>query len=144
MRVIFLDTNILAYEQGGEHELRVPSKIIAKAIADGDLAATTTPEVIQEFAHIHARRRGRTPAARAARHFAALLAPLSLTEPEHLRAGLELWATHEDLGCFDAVLAAVALDSTDATVVSADRAFAAVHGLHHVFPDGAGIASLGL
>lgn len=142
--VIFLDTNVLAYEQGGDHALRAPCKAIFKAIADHDLDAATTPEVIQEFAHIHARRRGREVASAAARHFAALLTPLRLTEPEHLNAGLALWAEHEDLGCFDAILAAVALDSKYATVVSADRAFAAVPGLHHVYPDAEGLASLGL
>lgn len=144
VRVIFLDTNVLAYEQGGEHDLRAPCKALLKAVSRHELEATTTPEAIQEFAHVHARRRGRSVSSTAARHFATLLAPLRLSEPEHLETGLELWARYEDLGCFDAVLAAVALDSKHATIVSADRAFAQIPGLHHVYPDAEGLASLGL
>lgn len=142
--MIFLDTNVLAYEQGGEHELRGPCKAILEAVAKQALQAATTPEVIQEFAHIHARRRNRETAATAAAHFSKLLAPLRITEPEHLEVGLALWAKHEQLGCFDAVFAAVALDSKYATVVSADRAFASIPGLHYVYPDADGVASLGI
>ena len=102
----------------------------------------TTPEAIQEFAHIYALRRGRRAAVQRATEYAVLLAPLRLSEPEHLEAGLQLWVDNEQLGAFDAVLAAVALDTKYATIVSADRAFASVPGLTHVFPDDDGVASL--
>lgn len=46
------------------------------------------------------------------------------------------------LGAFDAVLCAVALESGADAPVSADRAFAAVPGLHHVVPDADGVAQL--
>ncbi len=53
---------------------------------------------------------------------------------EH-RASLEIWRQHPDIGCFGAVLAAVARDIGAATIVSADRAFATVPGVEHTFPD---------
>jgi predicted nucleic acid-binding protein len=116
--------------------------MIVAAITSGDLPAMTTPEVIQEFAHVRGRRSGRIIAASFAHDFATMLAPLRMTEAEHLETGIELWREHEELGAFDAVLAAVALDTKYATIVSADRAFAAVPGLNHVYPDAEGVRSL--
>ena len=140
--MLTIDTNILMYKSGDDHRLREPCTRIISLIADGTLEAMTTPETIQEFAHIYARRRGRRAAVDRAIEYAELLAPLCLSESEHLEAGLRLWADNEQLGAFDAVLAAVALDTKYATVVSADRAFASIPGITHVFPDEAGVASL--
>lgn len=140
--MIFIDTSVLVYAAGGEHSYRQPCQKIVDLIGDGSLIATTTPEVIQEFAHVHARRRERSPALRVAQDFAELLAPLRCSEEEHLIDGLELWTRYDSLGAFDAVLAAVALDSRYATLVSADKAFTHVPGLHHVVPDADGIADL--
>lgn len=140
--MLTIDTNILMYKSGGDHPLRAPCGRIMALIADGTLDAMTTPEAIQEFAHIYARRRGRRAAVQRAIEYAELLGPLRLTEPEQLELGLQLWAEHDQLGAFDAVLAAVALDTKCATVVSADRAFASIPGITHVFPDAEGIASL--
>lgn len=140
--MLTIDTNILMYDAGDDHPLRAPCQQIIRLIADGDLEAMTTPEAIQEFAHIYARRRGRRAAVQRATEYAELLAPLRLSEPEHLESGLQLWADNEELGAFDAILAAVALDTKYATIVSADRAFASVPGLTHVYPDHHGVASL--
>jgi predicted nucleic acid-binding protein len=114
---------------------------LVAAIADGRLVATTTAEVIQEFAHVRAQRRGRADAARLAGDYAELLAPLIDVTAEDLRAGLGLFERAESLGAFDAVLAAVAIGSTSA-LVSADAAFAAVMELTHVVPDAGGLRSL--
>lgn len=140
--MIFIDTSVLVYATGGEHPYRQPCRQIIDLIGDGTLSATTTPEAIQEFAHVHGRRRPRSQARVAAHDFTELLAPLRCSEEEHLVDGLELWTRHESLGAFDAVLAAVALDSKYVTLVSADKAFAHVPGLHHVLPDADGIRDL--
>ncbi|MGH3358642.1 MAG: type II toxin-antitoxin system VapC family toxin, partial [Nocardioidaceae bacterium] len=140
--VIFLDTVVLVYAVGEPHPYRESCRDLLTRVSTGQVAATTTPEVIQEFAHVRGRRRPRADASSLSLRFAELLAPLRLTEQEHLRDGLELWASSEHLGAFDAVLAAVALDSKYKTLVSADRGFAGVPGLDHVFPDAEGVASL--
>lgn len=126
--MILLDTTVLVYAVGLDHPLAEPARTIIESIRVGDLRAHTTPEVIQEFAHVRALRRSRDEAAKLARAYAALLSPLHVTEPHHLEAGLRLWSSTPGLGCFDAVLAAVAL-SLDAELVSADSAFAQVPGL---------------
>jgi predicted nucleic acid-binding protein len=139
--MIVLDTTVLVYAKGTAHPLRDPCRELVSAIADGRLAATTTVEVIQEFAHVRARRRGRTDAAGLANDYAELLAPLLDVTTEDLRAGLTLFERTESLGTFDAVLAAAAIGSTSA-LVSADTGFAGVRELTHVIPDAEGVRSL--
>jgi predicted nucleic acid-binding protein len=129
--VILLDTTVLVYAVGSEHPLRAPSRAIVEHVVAGTVRATTTIEVIQEFAHVRGRRRGREDAASVARAFAGLLGPLATVGPEDLDVGLHLYAGADRLGSFDAVLAAVALDRA-ATLVSADAAFSEVDDLRRL------------
>lgn len=139
--MIVLDTTVLVYSVGSHHEFREPCRELITAIAGGQVPATTTVEVIQEFAHVRARRRGRIDAANLATDLTDLLGPLLRVAEQHLERGLDLWREHENLGAFDAVLAAVTL-SNKATLVSVDRAFTAVPGLTHTVPDAHGVAHL--
>ena len=47
--MIVLDATVLVYAKGVEHPLRDPCRALVTAIAAGDVVATTTVEVIQEF-----------------------------------------------------------------------------------------------
>jgi predicted nucleic acid-binding protein len=114
---------------------------LVSAIAAGQLAATTTVEVIQEFAHVRARRRGRTDATSLAGDYVELMTPLLTVTTEDLRAGFALFQRVESLGAFDAVLASAAIGAS-AALVSADAAFADVAGLAHVIPDVGGVRRL--
>jgi predicted nucleic acid-binding protein len=140
--VIVLDTTVLVYAMGTEHRFRDPCRRLISLIADGGLAATTTVEVIQEFAHVRARRRDRTDAAALANDYAELLAPLLTVTADDLRRGLGLFERSDQLGSFDAVLAASAAAREAAALVSADVAFAEAPGIVHIIPDAAGIARL--
>lgn len=127
--MIALDTSVLLYAVGSEHSLREPGRAIVRALGEGRLRATTTAEVIQEFAHVRSRRRDREDAVRLARGYIRLLAPLLPIEEEHLDLGLAFFERHETLGAFDAVLAAAAVGSGIGTLVTADRGFVGVAGL---------------
>ena len=140
--MIVLDTTVLVYAVGDDHALRDPARSLLAAAADGSLRATTTPEAIQEFAHVRARRRDRADAAALAEGYADLLSPLLEVGEADLREGLRLFERSDTLGAFDAVLAAVALRAGATTLVSADRAFADVRGLR--FADLAGLDAEGL
>jgi predicted nucleic acid-binding protein len=140
--VILLDTTVLVYAKGAEHPFRDPCRRLIDAIAQGQLEATTTVEVIQEFVHVRAQRRTRSDAVALGGDYADLFAPLLTVEHEHLRRGLSLFERHEHLGAFDAVLAAAALDMDASALVSADSAFAPVSNLPHVVPDEAGVEQL--
>ena|SRR5881398_12120 len=140
--MVVLDTTVLVYAKGAEHPLREPCRRLIAAVAAGELEATTTVEAIQEFAHVRARRRGRTDAARLARSFAALLDPLLTVSAADLERGLTLFESAERLGPFDAVLAAAAEAAGAKALVSADAGFAELRRVPHVVPDSAGVAAL--
>jgi hypothetical protein len=130
--VIVVDTPVLAYAVGGEHPLKRPSTRLVEAVAAGTIEATTTVDVIQEFAHIQARRRSGSEVAALARDFTELLSPLLMVDRGQLERGLTLFERHRRLGCFDAILAAAALAAGAQAFVSADRAFSAVPRLPFV------------
>lgn len=130
--MIVLDTTVLVYAVGDDHELRDPARAIVEAVEGGGIQATTTVEAIQEFVHVRARRRDRSDAAGLGRAFLALLSPLLRPSEEDLVAGLELFERDEALGAFDAVLAASTVAAGADALVSADRSFADVRGLRWV------------
>lgn len=139
--MIVLDTTVLVYAKGADHPLRSPSRDLIKAIAEQQIEATTTPEVIQEFVHVRARQRGRDEAADLGRDYAELLSPLISIEAVHLDRGLRIFASPEAPGAFDSVLAAVAMEA-GAKLVSADESFRKVRGLELVSLDAEGIEQL--
>jgi predicted nucleic acid-binding protein len=132
--VIVLDTTILVYAKGSEHRLREPCRSLIEAIADGSVDATTTPEVIQEFVHVRARRRPRRDAVALGRAYAELLSPLLAVGEDELAAGLRLFERLPALGAFDAVLAATAVGTGADALVSADMTFSRIRGLRHAAP----------
>ena len=126
---------MLAHAVGSDHDLHEPCRALIAAIGDGSVSATTTVEVIQEFAHIRARRHGRADASALASRFIDLLSPLITVEESDLREGLQLFQIHDRLGSSDAVLAAAALRREQFTgLASADAAFSSVTGLAHHDP----------
>ncbi|MGH9090535.1 MAG: type II toxin-antitoxin system VapC family toxin [Acidimicrobiales bacterium] len=131
--MIVLDTTILVYAVGTEHPLRDPARALVASVRDGDLRATTTVEVVQEFAHVRARRRTRADAAARAVEYATGLSPLVQPDQEDLLEGLGLFRDAVHLGPFDAVLAATARRRGWA-LASADRSFGEVGGLVHLDP----------
>lgn len=140
--MIVLDTTVLLYAVGTEHRLRDPCRTLVAAISGGEIPATTTIEVVQEFAHVRARRRGRADAVALARDYIELLSPLLVVEETDLQEGLRLYAENTGLGSFDAVLAAAAHAAGAGALVSADSAFAQIVSIRHVMPDAKGVESL--
>lgn len=124
--MIVLDTSVLVYAVGEAHTLREPARRVVEAIVGGRVSATTTVEVIQEFAQVRARRRSREDAIRRARSYARLLAPLLVVDADDLERGLEIFGSASRLGAFDAVLAAVALRRRADALISADGGFGSV------------------
>ena len=132
--MIVLDTTILVYATGIEHPLRSACQRLVDAISEGRIQATTTPEVIQEFAHVRARRLARSEAVRTARDFANLLGPLLLVDTPALSLGLRIYEETPGLGAFDSILCAAAISASADALVSADRGFASVRGIRHLDP----------
>lgn len=144
--MILVDTTVLIHAVGADHRLRAPCRRLVELVADGTIRATTTVEAVQEFVHVRARRRPRSDAATHGRAYATLFAPLVEPTAEDLRLGLDLFVAHEELGAFDAVLAATAQRVAGGVLVSADGGFRAPDGLRLVDPgdDGFEVALLEL
>ena len=140
--MILLDTTVLVYAKGQDHALREPCRELIQAIAERRIEATTTVEVVQEFVHVRARRRDRSDAAALGRDYAELLSPLLNVTAQDLTNGLALFERTQDLGAFDAVLAASAARNGISAVVSADRGFARIPEISHVVPDRDGLSTL--
>ena len=122
--MIVLDTTVLVYAVGAEHPLRDRCRRVIELVGEGELAATTTVEVIQEFVHVRARRRSRPDAAELGRRYTTLLSPLLVLDSGALDGGLALFESSDGLGAFDAVLIAAAHRAGVTAIVSADRGFA--------------------
>jgi len=140
--VIVLDTTVLVYAVGADHPFREPCQQLVRAIAGGTILATTTVEVIQEFAHVRARRRDGKDAAELARDHIELLSPLLIVEETDLREGLRLFEEGTGFGSLDAVLAAAAYAVGAEAVVSADTGFSGIPSVRHVVPDADGVREL--
>mgnify|MGYP001351685885 CR=1 FL=1 len=131
--MIVLDTTVLSYAVGVEHPLRDPCRRVLEAHGSGLIEATTTIEVLHEFAHVRARRRPRSNAVALARGYREAFQLLT-THLEDLELGLTLFERHPRLGIFDAMLAAVAINRRAAALISADQAFGDVAELTWVDP----------
>lgn len=132
--MIVLDTTVLVYSVGSDHPLREPCRRIVESVGHGELTATTSAEVIQEFVHVRAKRRPRRDAVQLGEAFVDLLSPLLELNAADLRSGLRLFQANRGLGAFDAVLAASAVARNADGLVSADAAFGMVRELRHIDP----------
>jgi predicted nucleic acid-binding protein len=140
--MIVLDTTVLVYATGTDHPFRDPSRRLIEAVLNRDVEATTTVEVIQEFVHVRARRRGRADAVALGEDYVQLLSPLLTVSDEQLRRGLTLFGRSDELGAFDSVLAAAASGAGATAIVSADKAFANLGDIEHVTPNATGVTDL--
>jgi uncharacterized protein len=130
--VIALDTSVLVYSVGDEHPLRGPSRRVVEAIAAGKIRATTTIEVVQEFAHVRASAARVQTRPRSRGGLPTFSAPSYRFVSADLDRGLELFQKHERLGAFDSLLAAAALRTRADGLISGDAAFEAVPGLRYL------------
>ncbi len=125
------------YAVGDPHPLQQPCRGLIGLISEGDIEATTTTEVIQEFAHVRSRRRTRGDATKLAKDYAGLLQPLARVEEVDLLDGLGIFEAVPQIDAFDAILAAVTRRNGFEALVSADRGFGSVAGLRWEEPEGA-------
>lgn len=128
--MILVDTNVLIYAIGStESVAELAAGVLAYA---GDRDLRITPRVLEEFAHVHARRtRDRVQAREYCEELAAHLGPLEYASEEDIAVALETWAAQPNLDFADALLAAQALRH-ECPLVSADKAFGEVAGLQWI------------
>jgi len=136
MRRVLVDTAVFAYALGARGPEQVPAVEFLRAAADGKFSLHASVEMVQELLHHRLRTSGQHAAgrshavaeARAVRD-ACTLHPF---DAEVLSRSIELMAMSPALGGRDAVHAATAVIHGIDTIVSPDRAFDGVAGLHRV------------
>lgn len=138
--MIVVDTTVLVNAVGSHHALRDPCRELVGWVASGEIRATTTVEVIQEFCHVRARRRSRQDATTLGLAYETVFAPLLVADGADLAAGLALFARSDRLGAFDSVLVETARRHGASSLVSADRAFVGIQGVQHLDPAGSEFA----
>lgn len=141
MTAVFLDTAVLMYAAGAEHELRQPSQEIVRRVAAGDLEAVVSAEVIKEILHRFVAIRRTDLGARIARDALDLFDPVLPITHAVMHRMPALVERYPTLSARDLVHVATCLEAGIATIVSPDRAFDAVEEIRRVdIAAGAGLS----
>jgi len=140
---VFLDANVFLYAIGSaEVERDACRRVLAMAV-DGRLEGETSVEVLQEVAHVRARRLGLADAVARCRQTMALGLPVHAVEPRDLERALDLLERVSGGHVRDALHVATALNREIPSIVSADRGLDVFPGPRRVDPmDGAAVEAL--
>jgi predicted nucleic acid-binding protein len=131
----FLDTNVFLYAAGGDHPLREPCRSILRRVAEGELDATTSSEVVQEVLYVVTRRGLRDQAISLARSILTVFPALLEVGAREMAAACDLMGSTPELAPRDAVHAATMLSHEIAVIVSADTHFDELAEVRRIAPD---------
>jgi predicted nucleic acid-binding protein len=131
----FLDTNVFLYAAGADHPYQQPSQRILRRVADGELDATTSSEVVQEVLYVLTRRGLRSQALSLARNILTVFPALLEVGAAEMEAACGLLESAPELSPRDAVHAATMLTHGVSTIVSADAHFDQLPQLIRIPPD---------
>jgi len=131
---VFLDSAVLMYAAGGAHPLREPCRRVLRQVADGELEAVTSAEVIQEILHRFTRIGRADIGAALARASLDLLAPVLPITHALMRRLPDLIERYPHLEARDLVHMATCQHEGIREIISPDRGFDAVDGLHRIDP----------
>lgn len=122
------------YAAGAEHPLRTPCRAVLQRVADGELDAAISAEVVQEILHRFSaigRPREGAAMARAAMDLFAPVLPITHALMRRLPALIE---EYPSLAARDLVHIATCLEEGIAEIVSPDRGFDTVRGIRRIDP----------
>ena len=132
MTAVFLDTAVLMYAAGADHELRAPSQQLVRQIAAGGLEAAISAEVVQEILHRFVAIRRPGLGAAMARDALDMFDPvLPITHAVMTRMPV-LIERYPALSARDLVHVATCLDAGIGMIVSPDRGFDSVAELERI------------
>ena len=131
----FLDTNIFLYAAGGDHPHREPCQHILRRVAEGELNATTSSEVVQEILYVLTRRGLRTQAVALARNILAVFPALLEVGAGEMNTACDLLESIPELPPRDAVHAATMITHEITTIITADTHFDQLTQVKRIAPD---------
>lgn len=124
---VFIDTSVIMYAGGADHPLQSPCARIIVAIGDGDLAAVTSVEVVQEILHRFISIKRPETGNQMANLTLRVFAPVLPITHAMMRRVPDLAARYPALQARDLVHVATCVHEGIAEIVSADTSFDAVH-----------------
>ncbi|HEY4228460.1 MAG TPA: type II toxin-antitoxin system VapC family toxin [Candidatus Limnocylindrales bacterium] len=132
MTAVFIDTAVLMYAAGADHELRAPSQEIVRRIATSDLEAVISAEVVQEILHRFVAIRRSELGAAMARDALDLFDPVLPVTHAVMSRMPGLIERYPALSARHLVHVATCLEVGLPAIVSPDRGFDAVHELERI------------
>lgn len=135
---VFFDTAVVMYAAGADHPLKEPCQRILTRVADGDLDAIVSVEVVQEIVHRFMALRRPEQGASIARDTLDLFAPVLPVTHAVMRRMPELLEVYPDLAARDILHVASCLQEGIGEIVSPDRGFDRVAEVRRVDPASAG------
>jgi predicted nucleic acid-binding protein len=132
----FIDTAVLMYAAGAEHPLREPCRRVLDRVADGELDAVTSVEVVQEVLHRFVAIRRPELGVALAQQTLDLFAPVLPVTHAVMRRMPELVGAYPSLAARDLLHAATCLEEGIDEIISPDRGFDLVNGIRRIAPDG--------
>jgi len=130
----FLDTNVFLHAAGGEHPLREPCRRILRRVADDELQATTSSEVVQEILYVLWRRDLRSEAVALAKDILGLFPALLEVGARDMAMACDLLEHNPELPPRDAVHAATMLAHDVVAIITADTHFESLGQVKRVPP----------
>jgi len=130
----FIDTAVIMYAAGAEHQLRDPCRRLLRRVADGQLEAVTSVEVIQEILHRFTALRRADVGAAMARDALDLFAPVLPVTHAVMRRMPDLTERYPTLAARDLVHAATCMEEGIDEIVSPDRGFDLIAGIRRLDP----------
>ena len=130
----FLDTCVPIYAAGREHPYKECCARIVLAVAEGELAAVSDAEVIQEITYRFQAIRRRQEGLKLAKEFLSLMERILPITREDAARSLELQRTYSFLASRDALHVAVMLGAGLEQIVTADRHLDRIREVRRVDP----------
>lgn len=130
----FVDTSVIMYAAGSDHALKAPCQRVLERVADGELDAVISVEVVQEIIHRFAAIRRPAQGASIASDAMDLFAPVLPITHATVRRMPELIALYSALAARDLLHVAACQQEGIEEIISTDRGFEAVVGLRRIDP----------
>lgn len=131
---VFIDTAVIMYAAGREHEMREPCRRILEAVTTQQVEGVTSAEVIQEIFHRFTILGDRGIGARMATAALDLFNPVLAITDAIMRYMPDLVLEHHRLSARDLVHVATCREAGIDAIVSPDRGFDEVAGLSRIDP----------
>ena len=131
---IFVDSNVFLYAAGEDHPLKEPCGAVVRRVASGEIAATTSTEVVQEVLHVLARRGRREDGIRLCRGILGLFDEVLPVTGEDMSLTCDIAGRYSGITIRDAVHAATLMGRGLGRILSADRHFDAIEEIVRVDP----------